>query len=130
MRTDGAARAHKKKGITPRRALRSSRLINNISVLPKSSKLSIFSHCLHSISVFLFIINPLTDIPFPFSSLPFFYSSSSSLPPSQLYSLLLGSPVKAESKLGWKRKVEFDALVKEMVQADLQAVMNLVEDQN
>lgn len=46
------------------------------------------------------------------------------------YSLLLGNPAKAESKLGWKRKVEFDALVKEMVQADLQAVMNLVEDQN
>lgn len=45
-------------------------------------------------------------------------------------SLLLGNPAKAEKLLGWKRKIDFDALVKEMVDADLQAVKNLVEDQN
>ncbi|KAH8112324.1 GDP-mannose 4,6-dehydratase [Phellopilus nigrolimitatus] len=44
--------------------------------------------------------------------------------------LLLGNPAKAEQKLGWKRVVDFDSLVKEMVQADLRATMNLVEDQN
>jgi len=44
--------------------------------------------------------------------------------------LLLGNPAKAEKLLGWKRKVNFDALVKEMVEADIQAVKNLVEDQN
>ncbi|KAG8681441.1 hypothetical protein FRC08_000844 [Ceratobasidium sp. 394] len=44
--------------------------------------------------------------------------------------LLLGTPKKAEAKLGWKRKVTFDELVKEMVHADLDAVRNLVEDQN
>jgi GDPmannose 4,6-dehydratase len=42
----------------------------------------------------------------------------------------LGNPAKAEKLLGWKRKIDFDALVKEMVDADLQAVKNLVEDQN
>ena len=31
--------------------------------------------------------------------------------------LLLGSPAKAEKVLGWKRKVDFDQLVKEMVEA-------------
>ena len=40
VRTDGAARASKKKGITPKRALRSSRWTNNTSVQPKSSTLS------------------------------------------------------------------------------------------
>ncbi|ESK88645.1 gdp-mannose -dehydratase [Moniliophthora roreri MCA 2997] len=44
--------------------------------------------------------------------------------------LLLGNPAKAERLLGWKRKVDFDDLVKEMVEADLQAVKSLVEDQN
>ncbi|KAG8690631.1 hypothetical protein FRC09_011914 [Ceratobasidium sp. 395] len=44
--------------------------------------------------------------------------------------LLLGTPKKAEEKLGWKRKVTFDELVKEMVHADLDTVRNLVEDQN
>ncbi|QRV84649.1 GDP-mannose 4,6-dehydratase [Ceratobasidium sp. AG-Ba] len=44
--------------------------------------------------------------------------------------LLLGTPKKAEAKLGWKRKVTFDELVKEMVEADCQAVQNLVEDHN
>ena len=44
--------------------------------------------------------------------------------------LLLGSPAKAEKLLGWKRKVDFDTLVKEMVDEDLKASSNLVEDQN
>ncbi|KDQ12415.1 hypothetical protein BOTBODRAFT_34391 [Botryobasidium botryosum FD-172 SS1] len=44
--------------------------------------------------------------------------------------LLLGNPAKAEKKLGWKRKVDFDSLVKEMVEADLATVKSLVEDQN
>ncbi|KAJ3716218.1 GDP-mannose 4,6-dehydratase [Lentinula raphanica] len=44
--------------------------------------------------------------------------------------LLLGNPAKAERVLGWKRKVKFDELVKEMVEADLAAVRNFVEDQN
>ena len=45
-------------------------------------------------------------------------------------SLLLGDPTKAEKLLGWKRKVDFDSLVKEMVEADLKAVQSLVEDHN
>jgi hypothetical protein len=45
-------------------------------------------------------------------------------------SLLLGNPAKAERVLGWKRKVDFDSLVKEMVTADLRATKSLVEDQN
>lgn len=44
--------------------------------------------------------------------------------------LLLGNPAKAEKMLGWKRQVDFDSLVKEMVAADLKAAKNLVEDQN
>ncbi|KAK1215990.1 hypothetical protein PQX77_021391 [Marasmius sp. AFHP31] len=44
--------------------------------------------------------------------------------------LLLGNPAKAERVLGWKRQVDFDSLVKEMVDADLVAVKSLVEDQN
>ncbi|KAB5588486.1 GDPmannose 4,6-dehydratase [Ceratobasidium theobromae] len=44
--------------------------------------------------------------------------------------LLLGTPKKAEAKLGWKRQVSFDELVKEMVLADLDAAKNLVEDHN
>lgn len=44
--------------------------------------------------------------------------------------LLLGNPAKAERVLGWKRKVDFDSLVKEMVEADLKTSANLVEDQN
>ncbi|KAH7911498.1 hypothetical protein BJ138DRAFT_1135354 [Hygrophoropsis aurantiaca] len=44
--------------------------------------------------------------------------------------LLLGNPAKAERTLGWKRKVDFDSLVREMVEADLKAVQSLVEDQN
>ena len=49
---------------------------------------------------------------------------------SFLYSLLLGNPAKAEKLLGWRRKVDFDSLVKEMVEADLKAAKSLVEDQN
>ena len=37
-------------------------------------------------------------------------------------SLLLGDPSKARSRLGWRHTVSFDALVAEMVAADLQAV--------
>ncbi|KAK7461012.1 hypothetical protein VKT23_008940 [Stygiomarasmius scandens] len=44
--------------------------------------------------------------------------------------LLLGNPAKAERTLGWKRKVDFDSLVKEMVETDLKAAASLVEDQN
>jgi GDPmannose 4,6-dehydratase len=44
--------------------------------------------------------------------------------------LLLGNPAKAERLLGWKRKVDFDSLVKEMVEADLKAAESLVEDRN
>lgn len=46
------------------------------------------------------------------------------------FSLLLGSPAKAERLLGWKRKVDFDSLVKEMVKADLIAAQNPIDDQN
>jgi len=45
-------------------------------------------------------------------------------------SILLGNPAKAERVLGWKRKVDFDSLVIEMVEADLQASGSLIEDQN
>ncbi|ETW77254.1 hypothetical protein HETIRDRAFT_388763 [Heterobasidion irregulare TC 32-1] len=44
--------------------------------------------------------------------------------------LLLGNPAKAEKQLGWKRKVDFNSLIKEMVEADLKASKSLVEDQN
>ncbi|KZT26574.1 GDP-mannose 4,6-dehydratase [Neolentinus lepideus HHB14362 ss-1] len=44
--------------------------------------------------------------------------------------LLLGNPAKAEHVLGWRRKVDFSSLVKEMVEADLKAAKSLVEDQN
>jgi len=43
---------------------------------------------------------------------------------------LLGRPVKAEKVLGWKRHVDFDSLIKEMVESDLKASKSLVEDQN
>jgi GDPmannose 4,6-dehydratase len=42
----------------------------------------------------------------------------------------LGNPAKAEKTLRWKRKVDFDSLVQEMVAADVQAAKSLVEDQN
>ncbi|GJJ16122.1 hypothetical protein Clacol_010402 [Clathrus columnatus] len=44
--------------------------------------------------------------------------------------LLLGNPAKAERLLGWKRKVDFESLVKEMVKADLVAAQNPIDDQN
>jgi GDPmannose 4,6-dehydratase len=43
---------------------------------------------------------------------------------------LLGRPTKAERLLGWRRNVNFDSLVKEMVEADLNASRSLVEDHN
>ena len=46
------------------------------------------------------------------------------------YSLLHGNPAKAERVLGWKRKVDFPALVKEMVEADLEASKSMVENHN
>ena len=33
--------------------------------------------------------------------------------------LLHGMPTRADTELGWKRKVNFDELVREMVEADL-----------
>jgi GDPmannose 4,6-dehydratase len=36
--------------------------------------------------------------------------------------LLLGDPTKARSKLGWRHKVSFETLVREMIEADLAAV--------
>lgn len=42
----------------------------------------------------------------------------------------MGNPAKAEKVLGWKRKVDFNSLVHEMVAADVQAAKSLVEDQN
>ncbi|KAJ2915752.1 hypothetical protein MD484_g4672, partial [Candolleomyces efflorescens] len=44
--------------------------------------------------------------------------------------LLHGNPAKAERVLGWKRRVDFDSLVEEMVDADLKASASLIEDQN
>ena len=46
------------------------------------------------------------------------------------HSLLHGNPAKAERVLGWKRKVDFDSLVRQMVEADISASKGLVEDQN
>ena len=42
----------------------------------------------------------------------------------------MGRPTKAEKVLGWKRHIDFDTLVKEMVESDLKASKSLVEDQN
>jgi GDPmannose 4,6-dehydratase len=42
----------------------------------------------------------------------------------------LGRPAKAEKILGWKRQVDFDSLVNEMVESDLEASKSLVEDHN
>jgi len=36
--------------------------------------------------------------------------------------LLLGDPAKARKELGWERKVDFDSLITEMVEADLESV--------
>jgi GDPmannose 4,6-dehydratase len=35
---------------------------------------------------------------------------------------LLGDPAKAHSRLGWKHKVSFAELIKEMVESDLAAL--------
>jgi GDPmannose 4,6-dehydratase len=43
--------------------------------------------------------------------------------PAELYSLC-GNPTKAENVLGWKRKTEFDDLVKMMVDADIKRLLN------
>ncbi|KAI0267284.1 hypothetical protein BC834DRAFT_981273 [Gloeopeniophorella convolvens] len=43
---------------------------------------------------------------------------------------LLGRPTKAEKLLGWKRQVDFDTLVKEMVEADVHASKSMIEDHN
>jgi len=37
--------------------------------------------------------------------------------------LLHGMPTRAEKELGWKRKVDFDSLIKEMVEADLKGAV-------
>ena len=37
---------------------------------------------------------------------------------------LRGDPSKARSKLGWRHKVGFDALVRGMVEADIVAIRN------
>jgi GDPmannose 4,6-dehydratase len=36
--------------------------------------------------------------------------------------ILIGNPAKAHSKLGWKHKTSFDALVREMVEMDRAAI--------
>jgi GDPmannose 4,6-dehydratase len=41
--------------------------------------------------------------------------------PAEVY-LLLGNPAKAESKLGWKREVSFEELVRRMVENDVELV--------
>lgn len=37
----------------------------------------------------------------------------------------MGDPSKAEKELGWKRKVDFNGLVKMMVEADLKEIAGL-----
>lgn len=44
--------------------------------------------------------------------------------------MLHGNPAKAEKVLGWKRRVTFDSLVKEMVTEDLKASQHLIENKN
>jgi GDPmannose 4,6-dehydratase len=36
--------------------------------------------------------------------------------------VLVGDPAKARQKLGWRHKVGFDALVRDMVESDLQSL--------
>jgi GDPmannose 4,6-dehydratase len=43
---------------------------------------------------------------------------------------LLGDPSKAHAKLGWRHKTSFDALVKDMVEADLVAILKEQERKN
>jgi GDP-D-mannose dehydratase len=40
------------------------------------------------------------------------------------FGALLGDPSNARAKLGWRHKTSFDALVKEMVEADVIAIRN------
>lgn len=70
---------------------------------------------------------PTTSVLLKSSTYSFTSSSAGCLTSA---SLLLGNPAKAERVLGWKRKVDFDSLIKEMVVADLKASKCLVEDQN
>ncbi|OCF32056.1 GDP-mannose 4,6-dehydratase [Kwoniella heveanensis BCC8398] len=44
--------------------------------------------------------------------------------------LLLGDPSKAESELGWKRSVDWEDLVRDMVESDVRSAKGLVEDHN
>jgi GDPmannose 4,6-dehydratase len=44
--------------------------------------------------------------------------------------LLLGDPSKARTKLGWRHKVSFDALVSEMVDADIELVQREIASAN
>ena len=41
--------------------------------------------------------------------------------------VLVGDPSKAQNRLGWRHKTSFDAMVKEMVAADLAAVRRETE---
>jgi GDPmannose 4,6-dehydratase len=41
--------------------------------------------------------------------------------------LLVGDPSRAQKRLGWRHKTSFDAMVKEMVAADLAAVRRETE---
>ena len=43
---------------------------------------------------------------------------------------LLGDPSKARAELGWRHKTSFDALVKEMVEADMVAILEEQERRN
>jgi len=43
---------------------------------------------------------------------------------------LLGDPSKARQKLGWRHKTTFDALVRDMVEADLAAILKEQERRN
>ncbi|KAJ3099306.1 hypothetical protein HDU97_003280 [Phlyctochytrium planicorne] len=44
--------------------------------------------------------------------------------------ILLGDPSKAKKLLGWERKVSFDDLIKEMVEADISMVSGQTHDYN
>lgn len=107
---DGRAQARKKRASTSRPDAFSSESTRTISDPQKSSKSSVPEIELSPSS----FRSPAQSTFFSFS----------------VYSLLLGNPAKAEKKLGWKRTVDFESLVREMVQADLSAAKNLVEDRN
>ncbi|WWC60800.1 GDP-mannose 4,6-dehydratase [Kwoniella dejecticola CBS 10117] len=44
--------------------------------------------------------------------------------------LLLGDPTKAENELNWKRRWNFEELVRDMVESDVNSARGLVEDHN